>query len=36
MKMQNEMKAPRGGVVIALHAREGTTVAAGEVLASVG
>lgn len=33
MKMQNELKAPRDGKVIAMHAREAATVAAGEVLA---
>ncbi|PWT97079.1 MAG: acetyl-CoA carboxylase biotin carboxyl carrier protein subunit [Terriglobia bacterium] len=35
MKMQNEMKAPRAGRVVAVHAREGMTVAAGEVLATI-
>jgi biotin carboxyl carrier protein len=35
MKMQNEMKAPRAGTVTALHARAGTTVKAGEVLAVI-
>ena len=33
MKMQNEMKALRAGKVLSLPAREGATVAAGEVLA---
>ncbi len=36
MKMQNEMKADRAGKVLALPAREGATVTAGEVLATVG
>ncbi len=35
MKMQNEMKAPKAGRVAALSAREGATVAAGEVLAII-
>ena len=32
MKMQNEMKSPKDGIVSKIHAREGTTVAAGEAL----
>jgi biotin carboxyl carrier protein len=36
MKMQNELKAPRSGHVIALTAREGATVVAGEALATIG
>ncbi len=36
MKMQNEMKAPRAGKVLSLAAREGATVSAGEVLATIG
>jgi len=36
MKMQNEMKSPRAGKVLSLSAREGATVAAGEVLATIG
>ena len=36
MKMQNEMKASRPGRVLAVSAREGATVAAGEVLATIG
>ncbi len=36
MKMQNEMKATRAGRVISLTAREGATVTAGEVLATIG
>jgi biotin carboxyl carrier protein len=35
MKMQNELKAPKSGRVAALSAREGATVAAGEVLAEI-
>jgi biotin carboxyl carrier protein len=35
MKMQNEMKAPRAGRVLAVAAREGAAVAAGEVLATL-
>jgi biotin carboxyl carrier protein len=35
MKMQNEMKAPRAGRVLTLPAKEGATVAAGEVLATI-
>jgi biotin carboxyl carrier protein len=36
MKMQNEMKAARAGSVISVSAREGDTVTAGEVLATIG
>jgi biotin carboxyl carrier protein len=36
MKMQNEMKAPRAGIVIAVNVKSGDTVNAGEVLATVG
>ncbi len=36
MKMQNEIKAARPGRVLAVPAREGATVAAGEVLATIG
>ena len=36
MKMQNEIKAARAGRVLALHAKVGATVAAGEVLATIG
>jgi biotin carboxyl carrier protein len=32
MKMQNEMKSPKDGVVSKIHAIEGATVAAGEAL----
>jgi biotin carboxyl carrier protein len=35
MKMQNEMKAARAGRVATLSAREGATVTAGEVLATI-
>jgi acetyl/propionyl-CoA carboxylase alpha subunit len=35
MKMQNELKATRAGKVIAVPAKEGATVAAGEVLATI-
>jgi biotin carboxyl carrier protein len=35
MKMQNEMKSPRAGTVMALHATAGATVNAGDVLAVV-
>ena len=36
MKMQNEMKSPREGVVVAVNVAPGDTVNAGEVLAVVG
>ena len=36
MKMQNEIKCSRTGKVLAVSAREGATVAAGEALATVG
>jgi biotin carboxyl carrier protein len=35
MKMQNELKAPRGGRVLTVAAREGSTVGAMEVLATI-
>jgi biotin carboxyl carrier protein len=35
MKMQNELKALRAGKVVAVPAKEGATVAAGEVLATI-
>lgn len=35
MKMQNEMKAPKAGVVISINAIEGATVNAGDVLAVI-
>jgi biotin carboxyl carrier protein len=35
MKMQNEMKAPRAGKVLTVPTKEGATVAAGEVLATI-
>ena len=36
MKMQNEMKAVRAGKVLSVVVKEGATVAAGEVLATIG
>jgi biotin carboxyl carrier protein len=36
MKMQNEMKADRAGSVLSVPAKEGSTVAAGDVLATIG
>lgn len=36
MKMQNEMKAPRDGRVLSVTVKEGATVTAGEVLATIG
>ena len=35
MKMQNELKANRAGKVLSLAAKEGATVAAGELLATI-
>jgi biotin carboxyl carrier protein len=35
MKMQNELKAQRDGRVATVSAREGATVAAGELLATL-
>jgi biotin carboxyl carrier protein len=35
MKMQNEMKAARAGCVLAVSAKEGATVTAGEVLVTI-
>jgi biotin carboxyl carrier protein len=35
MKMQNEIKATRAGQILSLTVKEGATVAAGEVLASI-
>ena len=35
MKMQNELKAPKSGVVKELRAKEGATVAAGDILATI-
>ena len=35
MKMQNEMKAPRAGVVISINVKPGDTVNAGDVLAVI-
>lgn len=36
MKMQNEMKSPRDGVIVSVNVTSGSTVNAGEVLATVG
>jgi len=36
MKMQNEMKAPREGVVLGIDVAAGDTVTAGQVLAVIG
>ena len=36
MKMQNEMKTPRAGIVLSLNVAPGDIVNAGEVLATVG
>ena len=36
MKMENELRAPRDGVVSRLHAGEGETVEAGQELISIG
>jgi len=35
MKMQNEMKAPKAGIVVSINAEDGATVNAGDVLAVV-
>lgn len=35
MKMQNEMKAPKDGIVKEIRVREGTTVNAGDILAVI-
>jgi biotin carboxyl carrier protein len=35
MKMQNEMKAPKSGQVVSIHAQAGSTVNAGDVLAVI-
>jgi len=35
MKMQNELKAPKSGVVKEVRAQEGATVAAGDILATI-
>jgi biotin carboxyl carrier protein len=35
MKMQNEMKAPRAGRVLSVSTQEGSTVAAGDLLATI-
>jgi len=36
MKMQNEMKASRAGRILSVTVKAGATVAAGEVLATIG
>jgi biotin carboxyl carrier protein len=36
MKMQNEIKASLAGRILSLTLKEGATVAAGEVLATIG
>jgi biotin carboxyl carrier protein len=36
MKMQNELKSPREGVLVSVNVKPGDTVNAGEVLATVG
>jgi biotin carboxyl carrier protein len=35
MKMQNEMKSPREGVVVSINVKAGDTVNAGDVLAVI-
>jgi biotin carboxyl carrier protein len=35
MKMQNEMKAPKDGKVTAVSAKEGASIAAGQVLVTL-
>lgn len=35
MKMQNEMKSPKAGVVVSINAEDGVTVNAGDVLAVI-
>ena len=35
MKMQNEMKSPKAGVVTSINAQVGATVSAGDVLAVI-
>ena len=35
MKMQNEMKSPKAGTVIAVNVQTGATVNGGEVLAAI-
>jgi len=36
MKMQNEMKAGRAGTVLTVAVKEGATVTAGQLLATIG
>ena len=35
MKMQNEMKSPRAGVIVSINVKPGDTVNAGDVLAVI-
>ena len=35
MKMQNELRSPKSGVVKELRAKEGATVGAGDILATI-
>jgi len=35
MKMQNEMKAPKAGMIVSINAKEGDTVNAGDILAVI-
>jgi len=35
MKMQNEMKSPKAGIVVSINAEAGATVNAGDVLAVI-
>ncbi len=35
MKMQNELKAPKSGVVVAVKAQPGATVAMGDMLVAI-
>jgi biotin carboxyl carrier protein len=35
MKMQNELKATRAGRILTVGAKEGATVSAGEILATI-
>jgi len=35
MKMQNEMRAPSGGIVLSVPVRPGDSVASGDILATI-
>jgi biotin carboxyl carrier protein len=35
MKMQNELKSPKAGIVKEIQAEEGATVSAGDILATI-